>query len=87
MTQMALNIKNPETDQLAHELAQETGETITEAVTAALKHRLSAIRRKRERAHVRIVVAELQAFVASLPDRDYRSAEEIIGYGDFGLPA
>lgn len=84
---MALNIKNPEADQLAHELAQETGETITEAVTAALRDRLSAIRRKRERGHVRVEVAQLQAFVASLPDRDVRRAEEILGYDDFGLPA
>lgn len=79
----ALNIKNPETDRLAHELAEET---ITEAVTVALKDRLSAVRRKRERAHLRAEVADLQAFVASLPDRDGRSAEEVLGYDEFGLP-
>ncbi len=31
-------------------------------------------------------VAAIQQFVADLPDRDPRSAEEILGYDDLGLP-
>lgn len=84
---MALNIKNPEADRLAHELAEETGETVTAAVTVALRDRLSAVRRKREREHIHAEVADLQAFVASLPDRDRRTADEILRYDEFGLPA
>lgn len=38
---MALNIKNEETQRLARELAQRNGETITMAITIALKERLS----------------------------------------------
>jgi antitoxin VapB len=37
---MALNIKNEETHRLAKELARRTGETVTLAVTVALKERL-----------------------------------------------
>ena len=37
---MALNIKNEETYRLARELAELTGETMTEAVTVALRERL-----------------------------------------------
>jgi antitoxin VapB len=37
---MSLNIKNEETHRLARELAQRTGETLTLAVTIALKERL-----------------------------------------------
>jgi antitoxin VapB len=37
---MSLNIKNPETYQLARELAQRNRETVTMAVTIALKERL-----------------------------------------------
>lgn len=37
---MSLNIKNPETVKLARELARENGETVTTAVTVALKERL-----------------------------------------------
>jgi hypothetical protein len=32
-------------------------------------------------------VAEVQAFVADLPDRDTRTAEEILGCDDAGLPS
>ncbi len=38
---MSLNIKNPETNRLARELAQHTGETVTMAITVALKERLN----------------------------------------------
>ncbi len=44
---MSLNIKNQETHRLARELAQLTGETMTGAITVALKERLE--REKRER--------------------------------------
>lgn len=44
---MALNIKDPECDRLARELARRTGETITEAVTKAILDRL-----KRETAYM-----------------------------------
>lgn len=37
---MALSIKNPETERLARDLARRTGESVTTAVTIALKERL-----------------------------------------------
>ena len=44
-----LNIKDPETHKLAQELAKETGETMTAAVKKAIRARLEAVRRRRER--------------------------------------
>ena len=44
---MSLNIKNEETHHLARELAQLTGETMTGAITVALKERLERERRER----------------------------------------
>ena len=41
---MALNIKDPETDRLARELAQATGESITEATRVAIAERLARVR-------------------------------------------
>jgi antitoxin VapB len=41
---MALNIKNPETHKLAEELARRTGESMTEAVTTAVRERLERVR-------------------------------------------
>ena len=44
---MSLNIKNEETCQLASELAQLTGETVTGAITVALRERLEREKRVR----------------------------------------
>ena len=38
---MTLNIKDPEAHKLAQELARQTGETMTRAVTEALRERLA----------------------------------------------
>ena len=43
---MGLNIKSEETHQLVRELAERTGETMTAAVTAAVRERLERVRRK-----------------------------------------
>jgi len=43
---MSLNIKNPETHALAERLAKLTGETMTEAVTTALRERLARVEEK-----------------------------------------
>jgi antitoxin VapB len=43
---MGLNIKNPETYRLAQELAELTGESMTTAVTEALRERLARARDK-----------------------------------------
>ncbi|HVW77350.1 MAG TPA: type II toxin-antitoxin system VapB family antitoxin [Alloacidobacterium sp.] len=43
---MSLNIKNPETYKLVHELAELTGKTMTAAVTEAVQERLNRIRRE-----------------------------------------
>ena len=41
---MALNIKNEETQKLAHELSKLTGDSMTAAVTEALRERLDRVR-------------------------------------------
>jgi antitoxin VapB len=47
---MSLNIKNAETCQLATELADLTGETLTKAITEALRERLERLRKQRRKA-------------------------------------
>lgn len=83
---MALNIRNSEAEKLAETLAKLTGETKTEAVTKALRDRLARVRRERSR---RCLADELDAIArhcASLPVRDTRTAEAIIGYDEHGAP-
>ena len=55
---MGLNIKNDETCRLAGELARLTGETMTGAITVALRERLE--REKRERS-AEALVREMRA--------------------------
>jgi antitoxin VapB len=83
---MALNIKNEETHRLAQALAEEAGETLTEAVTVAIRERLESLHRKHRRKEMVRSVHEIQEFIRRLPDRDPRSAEELLGYDAFGLP-
>ena len=45
--EVSLNIKNEETHRLAQELARLTGESMTAAVTEALRERLERVRRER----------------------------------------
>ncbi len=43
---MSLNVKNEEAHRLARELAETTGESLTAAVTVALRERLERVRRQ-----------------------------------------
>ena len=82
---MALSIKHPEADRLARQLADETGETITEAVTKAIRERL--VRETGEdKDAVRAEIDRIVAEVAMLPVLDDRTPDEIIGYDEHGLP-
>jgi antitoxin VapB len=83
---MALNIKKPEADRLAHELAELTGDSLTDVVVEALRDRLATVRRGTPFDVLWADVREIQAFLADLPDRDTRSPEEILGYDEKGLP-
>jgi antitoxin VapB len=83
---MALNIRNPETERLAAELARQTGETKTEAVTKALRDRLARVRRERSKRRLADELEEIAKHCASLPVLDSRSADEILGYDQHGLP-
>jgi antitoxin VapB len=83
---MALNIRNPETEKLAAELARQTGESKTEAVTKALRDRLVRVRRERTKRRLADELEEIAEHCASLPVLDGRTAEEILGYDEIGLP-
>ena len=84
---MALNIRNPETEQLAEALAKLTGETKTQAVTVALRDRLERIRRLRSGRRLAEELDEIAVHCASLPILDGRDPDEILGYDEQGLPS
>lgn len=82
---MALDIKSDEAHRLAKALADARGTTMTDAVTEALRRRLGEESGEEDAAVLVAEVREIQRFVADLPDRDGRSAEEILGYDEHGL--
>jgi antitoxin VapB len=78
---MPLNIKDPEADRLARQVARLTGDTLTQTVVVALKEKLA--REERRRRDLDIMVEEVLAIgqtVAALPTLDQREDEAILGY-------
>lgn len=84
---MALSIKNAETEQLARRIAKQTGETITEAIQKSLRERLERLGKEQRQHILREQVEEILRRMDALPILDERSAEEIIGYDEHGIPS
>jgi antitoxin VapB len=80
-----LNIKNDEARKLATELAGLTGESLTAAVTLALRERLARERRRRQPDLVAARLMKIGSRFAALADTG-RSPDEILGYDEHGLP-
>lgn len=84
---MALSIRNPETDRLARELADATGETITEAISNALKERLERVRPAQSEEDIERKMAEARALIDEFQKHfvgPVVSDDEI--YDEFGDP-
>lgn len=79
---MALNIKDRETEELVRRLAKITGRSITETVKQAATEKLHAV--DADKADRK---AALRAFIKrgrSIPNRDPRTDDEILGYNERG---
>ena len=83
---MALNIRNPEVERLAGELASLTGETKTDAVYHALQMRMEIVLRQKRRRNLSKRLDEIARHCASFPVLDSRTAEEML-YDEHGLPS
>ena len=83
---MALSIKDPETDRLARQLSETTGESITDTIRRAIEERLARERHRHHGHSLADGIRRIQERVAALPVLDPRSADEILGYDSNGLP-
>lgn len=82
---MSLNIKDPEAHKLAQQLARETGETMTAAVTQAIRERLERFQDRKKQA---AWAAELDAIAkrgAALVHGEYIDHADLL-YDEKGLP-
>jgi antitoxin VapB len=83
---MALSIKSMETERLAREIAAKTGESLTGAIQKALEERLERLKHQRRSQLLAGQLADILHRVDQLPILDARTAEEILGYDEHGLP-
>ncbi|HXF14085.1 MAG TPA: type II toxin-antitoxin system VapB family antitoxin [Terriglobales bacterium] len=79
---MSLNIKNEETHRLVQELASLTGETMTAAVTEAVRERLERVRSKGMAERIMKISRECGARLKGKPLPDHG---ELL-YDEKGLP-
>jgi antitoxin VapB len=84
---MSLNIKNEETHRLVRELADITGESMTEAVTEAVRERLERLREAKRREgmaeRIHAIAADMRA---RLPDDFFDVEHGDLLYDEYGLP-
>jgi antitoxin VapB len=81
---MSLNVKDPEAHRLAEAIASATGETLTRAVTEALRERYERLQRRREKASVEelLAIAKRASFQVKRPYLDHAA----LLYDERGLP-
>ena len=86
MVYMGMNIKNAETQRLVQDLAAITGETLTAAITEAVRERLDRLRREHGTGLAGLLLAIGQDCAPRLKE-PFRSAQHgDLFYDDSGLP-
>lgn len=83
---MPLSIKNEATERLARQVANETGESLTEAIQKSLEERWERLKRRHRSSILSSQLEDLLRRVDALPTLDARSENEILGYGEDGIP-
>ena len=84
---VVLNIKNPEVDRLTRELGGLTGESITQAVKTAVEEWLRRVKSAETDPTLLDDLMEIARRCTALPVYDDRTADEILGYDENGLPS
>lgn len=84
---MSMNIKSQEAHDLARELAALTGETVTQAVTTALRDRLRQVRREQDKEARLQRMREISQRMAARMTPEFRDLDvnEFL-YDERGLP-
>lgn len=84
-----MNIPDSQAHRMAQELADLTGQSLTDAVKMALQQALTKLKASKTAPQPRPLVDRLNEIAlrcAALPNYDNRSADEILGYDEHRLP-
>jgi len=85
-----MNIQDPQADRMAQELAELTGQSLSDAIKMALQQALTQLKTQQGSAQLSPLVERLNEIAlrcAALPDYDPRDPDEILGYDEYGLPS
>jgi antitoxin VapB len=83
---MPISIKNPETEILARKLAELTGESLTDAIRAAVSEKYERLRQARAGRSLADDLNEIALRCAKRPIVSELSDDEILGYDEMGVP-
>ena len=81
---MAISIRNALAEDLARKVAEESGESMTQAIIHSLEDRLEKLQGRRNPNNLLKEIREIGNRCASLPDIDNRPTDEILGYNENG---
>ena len=83
---MPINIKDPAAEKFVRELAAAAGESVTTAIRRAAEERLQRVRRQQSGRSLAAEILKIGKRCAALPDLEARTADELLGYDQHGLP-
>ena len=83
---MAISIRNPKAEELAREVAAESGENLTQAIMHALEERLERLKGRKTAEDLAEDIMKISERCSALPQLDDRTPEEILGYDSKGVP-
>lgn len=87
---MDMNIPGPQVEDMAKQLVELIGQSLTDAIKTAVAQALAQAQANQISQQPRLLVDRLNEIAlhcAALPNYDQRSADEILGYGNYGLPS
>lgn len=83
---MGISIRNPKAEQLAREVAEQSGESLTQAIIVALEERLERIKGQKSATNLTEEILRISQRCSALPELNHRSPDEILGYDSRGVP-
>jgi antitoxin VapB len=81
---MALSIRNKRAEAVARQVAEATGESLTDAILHSLEDRLARLQAGRTQSDLANQLMDIGRRCAAMPCLDTRPADDIIGYRQDG---